>query len=198
MIGTTDAVTLLRQESRRLEELLAQLRRGGDPKAVVAELARRLRDHVDVTEGIFYPTLRERAQDGVPPGLLSSGTQQHAALLRLLDELDGAGVGGERAAATLAALEEQPGRHLEYEETRILPAAEDLLDDDTLLDLGRRIQQRKQVLEAQHELVEMVATARAWLVRALAAAVVLGGLALAVGLARRAARGRTHAQRQGR
>jgi hypothetical protein len=191
MNGMTDAVTRLRQESRRLEELRAQLQRGGDPKAAVAELADRLRDHVDVTEGIFYPTIRDRSQDDVLLDLLADGARQHAALLGLLAELGGAGLGGERAAATLAALEEQLGPHLEHEGTRILPAAGELLDDDTLIDLGRRMQQRMQVLRAQRELVQMVAAARVWLAGALAAAVVLGGLALAVGIVRRAVPGRS-------
>lgn len=187
MIGTTDAVTLLRQELRRLEELLDQLHSGGDPE-VVAELAARLRDHIDVTEGIVFPAIRGRAHGGVPLELLANGTQQHGDLLRLLDEPAGPGADGDGAAATAGVLEEQLRRHLEYEEIGILPAAEELLDDDTLLDLGRRMQQRKQVVGAQHELAQMIAIARAWLVRALAASAALGVLALAVGVARRAVR----------
>jgi hemerythrin-like domain-containing protein len=133
MIGTTDAVTLLRQELRRLEALLDQLHSGGDPE-VVAELAAPLRDHIDVTEGIVFPAIHGRAQDGVPLELLANGTQQHGDLLRLLDEPAAADADGDGAAATAGVLEEQLRRHLEYEEIGILPAAEELLDDGTLLD----------------------------------------------------------------
>ena len=54
--------------------------------------------------------------------------------------------------------------------------------------LGRRMQQRKQVLGAQYELAQMIAIARAWHVRALAASAALSALALAAGVARHAGR----------
>jgi hypothetical protein len=50
------------------------------------------------------------------------------------------------------------------------------------------MQQRKQVLGAQHELAQMIAIARAWHVRALAASAALSALALAAGVARHAVR----------
>lgn len=184
-----DALGLLRREHQRMEELLARLKDAGEQgrQAALADLAATLRGHVDATEGIFFPAVREAARDRGERGgggptlqLLMNGVRQHDELLRLLDRLTTAGEGA-------GELEERLRRHLDDEETGIMTAAEDLLDDGKLFDLGRRMTEREQVIEAQEELVEEVeATARTWLRRAPAvAAALLAALLLARRVARR-------------
>ena len=169
-----DALGLLRREHRRLEELLERLKNAGDDdrEAVLAALSARLREHVDATEGIFYPAVREAARDrgergggGPTLNLLVNGVRQHNELLRLLDGLAADLTGAATGAATGAKeLDEQLHRHFDDEETGIMTAAEDLLDDRKLLDLGRRMAEREQVIQAQEELAEEVqAAARTWL-----------------------------------
>ena len=51
---------------------------------------------------------------------------------------------------------EQVRTHLDTENSVLLTAVEDLIDDDTLLELGRRMEQRDQVIEARRELATVV------------------------------------------
>jgi hypothetical protein len=51
---------------------------------------------------------------------------------------------------------EQVRTHLDTERSVLLTAVEDLVDDDTLVELGRRMEQRDQVIEARRELATMV------------------------------------------
>jgi hypothetical protein len=75
-------------------------------------------------------------------------------------------------------LVEQARAHLDDENTHLLTAIEDLIDDDTLIELGRRMEQRDRILESRRQLATVVPGSPR--TRRLAAA--LGGLA-AVGTA---------------
>jgi hypothetical protein len=46
--------------------------------------------------------------------------------------------------------------HLDDEDSVLLTAIEDLIDDDTLLELGRRMEQRGRVIEARRELAATI------------------------------------------
>ncbi len=192
--GPHDALGLLRREHRRIEELLAQLKDPGDQEAVLAALTTTLREHVDATEGIFYPAIREAARDRGERGgggptlkLLVNGVRQHGEILRRL--------GDPRSATGVEELDRQLRHHLDDEETGIMTVAEDLLDDHRLFDLGRRMGEREQVVEVQEELAQTIApAARGWLRWMLAGAGLLGGLAVVRRLGRRGRRGRARAR----
>jgi hypothetical protein len=184
--GPHDALGLLRRQHRRIEELLAQLKDPSEREGVLDALTATLKEHVDATEAIFYPAIREAARDRGERGggeptlkLLVKGVRQHGEVLQSL--------GNANSGTGIEELERQLQRHLDDEETGIMTVAEDLLRDDQLFDLGRRMSERKQVLEAQQELARTVApTARGWLRWAIAGAgLLLGGLAAARRLARR-------------
>ena len=53
-------------------------------------------------------------------------------------------------------LAEQVRKHLDTEDATLLTAIEDLIDDDTLIELGRRMEQRDRVIEARRELATVV------------------------------------------
>ena len=80
--------------------------------------------------------------------------------------------------AKLTVLAEQVRTHLDDENTHLLTAIEDLIDDDTLIELGRRMEQRGRVIESRRQFATAVTGGPRG--RRLAAA--LGGLA-AVGTA---------------
>ena len=50
----------------------------------------------------------------------------------------------------------QVRKHLDTEDATLLTAIEDLIDDDTLIELGRRMEQRGRVIEARRDLVTLV------------------------------------------
>jgi hemerythrin-like domain-containing protein len=171
-----DALTLVREEHRRLEGLLERCQRSEQDTdgraALLGQFQAALRHHVDQEEPILYTIFRERARQAeVDLAPLERALEQHRLIERLGRELAGDGAG----EAKLTVLTEQVRNHLDDEDATVLTAIEDLIDDDTLMELGRRMEQRDQVLEARRELATVVPGGR----RGRRVAAALGGLVAA-------------------
>ena len=157
-----DALTLVRQDHKRVENLLERVERlDGDVAAeravLLGQLQAALRHHVDAEEAILYPIFRERARRaGVDLAPLDQSIEQHRVITRLAGELAATASRDPALESKLTALTEQVRTHLDTEEAELLTAIEDLLDDDTLRELGRRMDQRDRVIEARRELAEVV------------------------------------------
>jgi hemerythrin-like domain-containing protein len=176
-----DALTLVRQDHRKLEELLQRCEqldshgRGG--RDALRQVQTAVRHHVDQEETILYPIFRERARQAeVDLAALNRALQQHRLIDRLAGELTDPGHDGDTRRAKLAVLAAQVRTHLDDEDSVLLTAIEDLIDDDTLLELGRRMEQRGRVIEARRELAATIVPSGRR-TRRLAAA--LGGLVAA-------------------
>jgi hemerythrin-like domain-containing protein len=186
-----DALTLVRQEHRKVEGLLERGERleGADQDeraALIGQLQAALRHHVDQEEAILYTVFRERARRAeVSLAPLDQAIEQHRLIDRLSRELTEARSGDTREAK-LRVLIEQVRNHLDTEDSVLLTAIEDLIDDHTLIELGRRMEQRDRVIEARRELVAVIPgdTRGRRLAAALGALVAVGTALLAV-LARR-------------
>ena len=187
-----DALTLVREGHRRLEALLERFERferldGGDGErdreALLRDLQAAIGRHLDQEESILYTIYRERARrKDVDLSSLDRAIEQHRLIQRLSEELtDGV---GDRAArrAKLTVLVEQVRSHLDDEDTHLLTAIEDLIDDDTLAELGRRMEQRQMVLESRRQLATVLQdTARSrWFAAALGGLAAIGTALLAV------------------
>jgi hemerythrin-like domain-containing protein len=156
-----DALALLREDHRKLERLLEWLERpeeldGEQYEALAGQVEGALRQHVD-DEGILYAAFRERAGPrGIDLDLLEQGLQQHHLIALMAGELAGMSPDGDGFRAKARVLVEQVRHHLDTEDTRLLTAVEDVISDRELIDLGRRMEERKRVLAAQRELVATV------------------------------------------
>jgi hemerythrin-like domain-containing protein len=186
-----DALTLVRQDHRRLEELLGRCEEldgqgRGDRKAL-GRLQAAVRHHVDQEESILYMIFRERAQQAeVDLAPLDRALEQHRLIDRLAGELTHPEADGDTRSARLTVLAEQVRTHLDDEDSVLLTAIEDLVDDDTLLELGRRMEQRERVTEARRKLAAtMIPSARSRRLAATLGLVVAAGSALVAVLARR-------------
>jgi hemerythrin-like domain-containing protein len=157
-----DALTLVRQDHRKVENLLERVERleGDDAEergVLIGQLQAALRHHVDSEEAILYPIFRERARRAeVDLAPLDQAIEQHRLITRLAGELAATDPRDPALEAKLTVLAEQARTHLDAEDSVLLTAIEDLLDDDTLLELGRRMEQRDRVIEARRELAEVV------------------------------------------
>ena len=152
-----DALTLVRQDHRKLEELLERCERldGGSrgDREVFRRFQAAVRHHVDQEETILYAIFRERARRaGVDLVALDRALEQHRLIDRLASDLADPGHDGDTRRAKLTVLAERVRTHLDDEDSVLLTAIEDLVDDDTLLQLGRRMEQRERVIEARREL----------------------------------------------
>jgi hemerythrin-like domain-containing protein len=157
-----DALTLVRQDHKRVENLLERVERldgdvAGERAVLIGQLQAALRHHVDAEEAILYTIFRERVRrTGVDLGPLDQAIEQHRVIIRLAGELSATAPRDPALESKLAALTGQVRTHLDTEEAELLTAIEDLLDDDILLELGRRMEQRDRVIEARRELAEVV------------------------------------------
>jgi len=180
-----DALTLVRQDHRRIEELLEQCERlaGNSDRhefgILLGQLLAAIRHHIDQEESILYTIFRERARRAeVDLAPLDRAVEQHRLIDRLTSELTDAGSDDTTLKAKLTVVAEQVRTHLDEESAHVLTAIEDLIDDDTLIELGHRMELRDRVIESRRQLANVIPGGRPG--RRLAA--VLGGLA-AVGAA---------------
>jgi hemerythrin-like domain-containing protein len=177
-----DALTLVRQDHRKLEELLQRCQRldglGRGDREALRQVQAAIRHHVDQEETILYTIFRERAREAeVDLAPLDRAVEQHRLIDRLAAELPDPELDGDRRRAKLTVLAEQVRTHLDDEDSVLLTAIEDLLDDDTLLELGRRMEQRERVVEARRELAATIIPGGT---RGRRVAAALGGLVAAV------------------
>jgi len=158
-----DALTLVRQDHRRLEELLQRCERldghghGRGGRDALRQVEAAVRHHVDQEEAILYTVFRERARRAeVDLAPLDRALEHHRLIDRLAGELTDPGHDGDARRAKLTVLATQVRTHLDDEDSVLLTAVEDLIDDDTLLELGRRMEQRERVIEARRELAATI------------------------------------------
>jgi hemerythrin-like domain-containing protein len=157
-----DALSLVRQDHRRVENLLERVERlegddAGERVVLLGQLQTAIRHHVDAEEAILFPIFRERARRAeVDLAPLDQAIEHHRLITRLAGELAATSPRDPALEAKLTVLVEQVRTHLDTEEAALLTAIEDLLDDDTLMELGRRMEQRDRVSEARRELAEVV------------------------------------------
>jgi hemerythrin-like domain-containing protein len=183
-----DALTVVREDHRKLEALLERLQRlDGDAdherRQLLGELQAAVRHHIDQEESILYPIFRERARrEEIDLGPLDQALEQHRLIDRLARELTDARRDDASLKAKLTVLTEQVRNHLDAEDSVLLTAIEDLIDDDTLIELGRRMEQRERVIESRRQLAIVLTgdTRSRRLAAAFGGLVALGTAALAV------------------
>ena len=180
-----DAMTTVRQDQRKIEGLLERVEQlaGNEDRherdVLLGQLLSAIQRHIDQEESILYTIFRERARRAeVDLAPLDRAVEQHRLIERLTSELADAGSDDTILKAKLTVLAEQVHTHLDEESAHVLTAIEDLIDDDTLIELGHRMELRDRVIESRRQLANVIPGGRPG--RRLAA--VLGGLA-AVGTA---------------
>ena len=151
-----DVLGLVRQDHRRLEALLERCERTDhdddddddeERTVLLAQLDAALHHHVDEEEALLYPAFPLPDRD-----LLARGTEQHRLITTLADELTTIRPDADAFQPKLHALANQVRAHLDTEDATLLTALEARLDDPALLDLGRRLEDRKHVVAAQEAL----------------------------------------------
>jgi hemerythrin-like domain-containing protein len=182
-----DAIGLIRQDHRRLEALLERCEGADHDDAeertvLLAQLNAALRHHVDEEEAILYPAFPQPDND-----VLARGAEQHHRITTLAQELTTIPPNVDTFQPKLRVLADQIRTHLDTEDATLLTALEALLDDPTLLDLGRRLEDRKHVVAAQEALrtTNLLPRPHRIAMAVLAATVTVAAIALAITRRRR-------------
>lgn len=148
-----DAVELLLSDHEKVKKLFDQFEKASDNGSRKGDIAREilseLEAHSKIEEEIFYPAVRQQADDDELKAAVNEGYEEHAIVDRLVEELKAMDPSAEQFAAKFDVLRENVLHHIEEEEEELLPDARERLGDQNE-ELGPQMMQRKQqILEQQ-------------------------------------------------
>lgn len=127
-----NAIELIRDDHRRLTSLFRDFAGATDPneKQQIAEDAFiELKVHTQIEEQVFYPAVREKSDDR-NRGLVDESFTEHGHIDQLISELKVMRPEDEQYDRKFNELMREAERHIQGEETQLLPEAEQRLSDD--------------------------------------------------------------------
>lgn len=131
-----DAITLIREQHREVDQLFEQLqdaRSDSEKRALFAKIADSLAAHMTMEETVFYPHIKARSIEHV----LLESTEEHLAIRRVLNDLLDTPPSDPRFAAQISVCKEQVAHHAhEEEEKELLPAVRKMYSAEELTALG--------------------------------------------------------------
>lgn len=147
MAEQTNALELIAQDHRRVEDLFGQYERASDPDEqteIVHEVIHELAVHGEVEELLFYPRVRESAPEG--GRLAEEAEHEHVEMKETLNELDSMTAHDDEFADKMAELMSEVRHHVQEEENEIFPAIRQVMSDDELAELGGRLEGAKSLV----------------------------------------------------
>jgi hemerythrin superfamily protein len=134
-----DAITLLRDDHKKVEQLFRRFEKAGDAayvekRDVVDRLTEALAVHAAVEEQLFYPVVRATVPG--TEGIALESLEEHHIVKWVLSELDAMAPQDERFDAKVAVLIENVRHHVREEEDDLFPRVRDELGRNALNDLG--------------------------------------------------------------
>ena len=146
-----DAITLLREDHRKVEDLFEQFEKAtgdGRKQKIALEICKELTIHTMLEEEIFYPACEGKVEED----LLKESFVEHDAAKVLIAEIEAGGPSDEYYDAKVKVLKEEIEHHVKEEEKpKEGLFAQTREADVDLKELGERIQMRKQALEEEIE-----------------------------------------------
>lgn len=138
-MGVMDAITMLKQDHKDVEQLFKRFEKAGDgayveKRRIVDQIIEALSTHAAIEEQLFYPVSRatvDQTEDDVLESL-----EEHHVVKWLLSELDSMPPQHERFDAKVTVLIENVRHHVEEEEQELFPKVRDELGRGALNDLG--------------------------------------------------------------
>jgi hemerythrin superfamily protein len=107
--------------------------------------------HAGIEEQIFYPAVKQSAgkKNKEEYDLVLESVEEHALVKHVIKDLEAIDGSDETYKPKLKVLKEIVEEHVKEEERELFPGVRDLLDDDELLELGRRMEELKTQLQQQ-------------------------------------------------
>jgi hemerythrin superfamily protein len=141
-----DAITLLRNDHKTVEQLFKRFEKAGDgalveKREIVDRIVEELSIHATIEEQLFYPVARATVP-GTEDIALES-LEEHHIVKWVLSELDGMDPAAERFDAKVTVLIENVRHHVEEEEGEFFPKVRDELGRKALGDLGEALEEAK-------------------------------------------------------
>lgn len=138
-----DAITLLEQDHRQLEDLLARgVESGGKArKALLDRIAAELTVHETIEEQVLYPALKEYPE---ARGIVLEGFQEHHVADLIMKELYDTSVADEQWGAKFKVFKENIEHHIQEEEGPMFRTARGVMTHEQLVALGARMSRLKE------------------------------------------------------
>lgn len=146
---TMDALELLEEDHERVKELLSRLEKEKAAKArerLFTQVKQELEVHEAIEEEIFYPALQEhpKAKD-----IVLEAYEEHNVVDMVMAEIEAIPFDDDTWSAKLTVMKENVEHHIEEEEDQMFSQARQVFDEDELVELGTRMQGRKEELLAE-------------------------------------------------
>ena len=147
-----NAIDLLEQQHREVEELFEEFEGAGDgavktKERLCREISNALAIHAEIEEKLFYPESKQENTEEI----LRESVEEHLAMKRVLADLLETEVEDDQFDAKMTVLKEQVEHHVGEEEKDLFPKVRKACSKDELEDLGERMQTMAEELEAQGE-----------------------------------------------
>jgi hemerythrin superfamily protein len=133
-------VKLIKQDHRTVKALFRKFEkasRRADRQKLGVEIIEELTVHTAIEEQLIYPALR--ARDKRLAGSVLNAFEEHHAVKMVLAELDRMKIDDERYAAKMHVVQEAVEKHIEEEESKLLPRLERLLGAEDSERMARAI-----------------------------------------------------------
>jgi hemerythrin superfamily protein len=147
-----DVLDLLKQDHQKVAGLIDEVQNAeADDERLVElanEIAQELTIHSELEESLFYPVLRDRAEEEEERVDVFEAFTEHDVVKHLLS-LIGSGrrrTEPELFKAELQVLGENVKHHVREEESTIFALARELIDDDEREQIGEEVQEQKERL----------------------------------------------------
>lgn len=144
-----NALDLLKQDHDKVKDLFRQYQQTDDPQQrgrIAQQVFQELDIHAKLEEEIFYPALRDQG-DTHDKELVAESFEEHHLVDTVINDLQGLTPEDLEFNAKFHVLMENVQHHIQEEEQDLFPDARARLGDQ-LEDLGRRLMERKQQLQA--------------------------------------------------
>ena len=149
--GTTfllmDAIALLKQDHRFVEDLFKKFEKAGDEafkvkRKLVDQMIAALSTHAAIEEQLFYPTVRllQKLEDDVLEAI-----EEHGVVKWILSELEKLAPEAERFDAKVAVLMDLVRHHVQEEEQELFPKVRKAIKPADLKTLGMALEKAKKL-----------------------------------------------------
>ena len=138
-----DVVNLILSDHRAVVEMVGQVQAAPERRPeLLSSLAAMLIAHIRAEEEAVYPVRPTGGDEGAPDPVEHSGGE-HPHVEQLLDDLTALAADSADFDDTFAALRAAVQRHVDDQESRLLPALREQLDPDRLAELGEAFSRRR-------------------------------------------------------
>ena len=148
----SDAIAVLKQDHRAVEQLFTRFERAGDgarrtKRNLVDSMIEALSRHAEIEEQVFYPAVRAEV-DGAKADVLEALEEHHVvkSVLRELEDLDAS---DERFDAKVTVMMENVRHHVKEEEHELFPEVRDQMGRRRLLELGAELRAAKPLVSTR-------------------------------------------------